>query len=111
MVKLIALLKRKPGMTMEEFKVRWVDEHTKLSSKMPRLRGYYCNVATPQQPDGAEPVYDGTAELWWDSMEDMEADFKSEEGIIGGNDADSFLTVRTHLYTTEYTIVPFKGHP
>ena len=108
MVKCIALLKRKPGMTMEEFKVRWVDEHTKISSKMPRLRGYYCNVATAHQPNDGDPAYDGTAELWWDSVEDMEAD--SQEGILGGNDADSFLTVRTHIYTTEYTIVPFKGH-
>lgn len=110
MVKCIALLKRKPGMTMEEFKVRWVDEHTKISSKMPRLRGYYCNVATAHQPNDCDPAYDGTAELWWDSVEDMEADFQSQEGILGGNDADSFLTVRTHIYTTEYTIVPFKGH-
>ena len=110
MVKCIALLKRKPGMTMEEFKVRWVDEHTKISSKMPRLRGYYCNVATAHQPNDGDPAYDGTAELWWDSVEDMEADFQSQEGILGGNGADSFLTVRTHIYTTEYTIVPFKGH-
>ncbi len=110
MVKLIAFLKRKPGVTMEEFKVRWVDEHTKISGQMPNLRGYYVNIATPQQPDGGEPLYDGTAELWWDSVEDMEADFKSEKGVLAGNDGDAFTTVRAHLYTTEYTIIPFKGH-
>lgn len=110
MVKLIAFLKRKPGMTMDEFKVRWVDEHTKISAKLPNVRGYYINIATPQQPDGGEALYDGTAELWWDSIEDMEASFKTEIGILAGQDGDSFTTVRAHLYTTEYTIIPFAGH-
>ena len=111
MVKLIAFLKRKSDMTMDEFKVRWVEEHTKISAQLPNVRGYYINIATPQQPDGGEALYDGTAELWWDSIEDMEASFKTEIGILAGQDGDAFTTVRTHLYTTEYTIVPFNGHP
>ena len=110
MVKLIAFLKRKPSMTMEEFKERWVEEHTKISGKLPNVRGYYINIATPQQPDGGEPLYDGTAELWWDTIEDMEASFATEIGILAGQDGDSFTTVRAHLYTTEYAIMPFAGH-
>lgn len=112
MVKLIALLKRQPSYTREEFARRWLEEHVKLSSKMPGLRGYYVNICTPRQPDGegSEPLYDGTAELWWDSIEDMEAAFASEIGRQAGADADSFASVRLHLYTEEHTIIPFKGH-
>ncbi len=110
MVKLIAFLKRKPGMSMDEFKVRWVDEHTKISGKLPNCRGYYINIATPQQPDGGEPLYDGTAELWWDSIEAMEDSFKTPIGIEAGADGDAFTVIRAHLYTTEYTIIPFGGH-
>ena len=106
MVKLIAFLKRKPGMTMEEFKRRWVEEHTKISSKIPGVRGYRINIATEYQPDGAEPIYDGTAEMWWDSIEEMEAAFNTEIGIAAGNDADEFADVRIHLYTEEFIIVP-----
>lgn len=108
MIKLIALLKRKPGMTRDEFKHRWLDEHVKLSSKMPGLRGYLINIAVDHQPDGdgLEPIYDGTAELWWDSMEDMEAAFDSQEGKIAGEDADQFADIRLHIYTEEYTVVP-----
>lgn len=110
MVKLIAFLKRKPGMTLEQFKVRWVDQHTKLSAKMPGLKGYYININLPDQPSNGEPNYDGTAELWWDSVEAMEAAFASPEGAAAGKDADEFCEARYHLYTTEYTIVPFAGH-
>lgn len=112
MIKLIALLKRKPGMTQEEFARRWLDEHTKLSGIMPGVREYRINIATPHQPDDdAGPVYDGTAELWWDSMEAMEAAFASPEGVAAGADADLFADVRLHIYTDEYMVVPGPVRP
>jgi len=108
MIKLIALLKRKPGLTREEFKRRWLEEHILLSSKMPGLCGYRVNIAVDHQPDGdgVEPIYDGTAELWWDSIETMEAAFDSVEGKVAGEDADKFAEVRIHIYTEEFNVVP-----
>jgi uncharacterized protein (TIGR02118 family) len=106
MIKLIAFLKRKPGMTMDEFRERWVDEHTKLSSKLPGLKGYRINLATDSQPNGAVPLYDGTAELWWDSEAEMEASFATQIGIDAGADADLFAAVRIHLYTEEHIVMP-----
>lgn len=107
MVKLIALLKRKPGITREAFAQRWVYEHTKLSGQLPGLRGYRINIATAHQPAGVgdEPLYDGTAELWWDSLEAMEASFDSAIGALAGKDADEFCSVRLHLYTEEHLIM------
>jgi uncharacterized protein (TIGR02118 family) len=107
MVKLIALLKRKPGFTKEEFARRWVHEHTKISAQLPGLRGYRINIAADRQPEdtGDEPIYDGTAELWWDSIEAMEASFASDIGKSAGADADEFTTVRIHIYTEEHLIV------
>jgi uncharacterized protein (TIGR02118 family) len=112
MIKLIALLKRRPGMSREEFAQRWVNEHTKISSKLPGLRGYYINICTPRQPEGTgeEPLYDGTAEMWWDSIDAMEASFGTEIGQLAGADGDALAAVRLHLYTEEHTIIPFKGH-
>jgi uncharacterized protein (TIGR02118 family) len=106
MIKLIAFLKRKPGMTMDEFRVRWVEQHTKISSQLPGLLGYRINLATERQEKGQEPLFDGTAELWWNSIEDMEASFATEIGIAAGKDADEFASYRVHLYTDEYLIVP-----
>lgn len=108
MVKCIALLKRKPGTTREEFEQRWLKKHLKLSTRMPGLLGYRVNIAINHQPegDGVEPIYDGTAELWWDSIEAMEAAFASDEGVTAGADADQFATVRIHIYTEEHVVVP-----
>jgi uncharacterized protein (TIGR02118 family) len=107
MIKLVALLKRKPGMTREEFNERWLIAHTKLSSKLPGCLGYRINIATDHQPDGdgIDPLYDGTAELWWESMEAMEASFETELAKIAGDDADSFCDARVHIYTEEYIVV------
>jgi uncharacterized protein (TIGR02118 family) len=107
MIKCVALLKRKPGLTREEFAHRWVYEHTKLSSQLPDCRGYRINVAIQHQPegDGIEPLYDGTAELWWDSVEAMEASFASDIGKVAGADADQFCEVRIHIYTEEHFVV------
>jgi uncharacterized protein (TIGR02118 family) len=111
-IKLIALLKRRPGISKEEFARHWVNEHTKISSKLPGLRGYYINICSPRQPEGTgdEPLYDGTAEMWWDSIDAMEASFATDIGKLAGADGDALAIVRMHLYTDEHTIVPFKGH-
>ncbi len=107
MIKLIALLKRKPHISHENFATRWLHEHTKLSSKLPGLLEYRINIATPQQPDGlgVETLYDGTAELWWESLEAMEAAFASDIAKIAGADADEFCEVRLHIYTEEHFVV------
>ncbi len=112
MVKLIALLKRKPGISKEEFERRWLEDHIKLSAKIPDVRGYYINIATPHQPAGVgeEPTYDGSAEMWWDSIDAMEAAFDSDIGKAAGADADEFCSVRLHVYTDEHTIIPYLAH-
>jgi uncharacterized protein (TIGR02118 family) len=108
MVKLVAFLKRKPEIGREQFARRWVESHAKMAAQLPGLRGYRINIATDRQPDGTgpEPIYDGTAELWWDSIQAMEAAFATDLGQRAGADADEFASVRTHLYTTEHVIVP-----
>ena len=105
MVKLIAFLKRKPGISMEEFKRLWVEEHTKISAQIPGVRGYRINIATARQDSEEEKPYDGTAEMWWDSIDEMEAAFETEIGIAAGADADEFCSLRFHLYTDEFIVV------
>ena len=104
-VKLIALLKASPGMSREEFGRRWVDGHAPLTLKFKNLKGYRINVAIDeyQELEGELP-YDGTAELWWDSLEEMQEDFASQEAQTAVADADTFTVVRTHIYTEEFVL-------
>ena len=104
-VKLIALLKRSPELTREEFARRWLDEHAPFTLRFPNLRGYRVNIALEeyQEVEGELP-YDGTAELWWDSLEEMQADYASEEAAAAVGDAKLFTSVLTHIYTREHVL-------
>lgn len=102
MVKLVALLKRKDGMTREAFANWWLHEHAPLARQLPGLRGYRINLTMPSDE---EPMFDGTAELWFDSVEAMEAAFASPLGVRAGEDADAHTKTRVHLYTHENVIV------
>lgn len=109
-VKLIALLKAKPGMSREEFGRRWIDGHAPLTLRFPNLKGYRINIAIDeyQEIEGELP-YDGTAEMWWDSLEDMQADFASPEAETAVADADTFTVVRTHVFTREAVLLDKDG--
>jgi len=102
-IKLIALLKAKPGMSREDLKRRWVDEHAGFVTKYKNLKGYRINVATDefQQIEGELP-FDGTAELWWDSIEEMKEDFAAPEAEAAVADAHKFAAELIHIFTTEY---------
>lgn len=108
-IKLVALLKSKPGMTREEFKKRWVDQHALMPAKWKNIRGYTINIAIDdyQEIKGDLP-YNGTAELYWDSLAEMQEDFATDEAKLAGADADEFTILRDHVYTEEFIIKPLK---
>lgn len=115
MIKCVALLKRKPGMTVDEFRQRWLIEHTKLSSVLPDCLEYRINFVDTFEgidplPNGESP-YDGTAELWWNSRQEMEASFATHTAKVAGDDADSFCEVRAHFYCESEFMVVKNGQP
>lgn len=104
-MKLIALLKARPAMSGEEFARRWIDGHAPLTLKFKNLKGYRINVAIDEYQEIEGPLpFDGTAELWWDSLEEMQEDFASPEAEAAVADADTFTVVRTHIYTEEHVL-------
>lgn len=104
-MKVIALLKARPGMTHEEFASRWLDEHAALTLCFPNLKGYRINIPLEeyQEVDGDLP-YDGTAELWWDSLEEMKADYASSEAEAAVADVKTFTSELIHIYVREHVM-------
>ncbi len=86
MVKLVYCLRRLPHLSREEFQKYWFEKHGPLvKSKQEVLRiRRYVQVHTLEAPmtqegeDRPDP-YDGVAELWWDSVEDLQAGADSPE--------------------------------
>jgi uncharacterized protein (TIGR02118 family) len=72
MVKAIALLKRKPGLSLEQFRKHYEEVHAPLAKRLfPFMRKYVRKyvTATPFSPAGTEPKFDCITEEWFDSME------------------------------------------
>lgn len=102
MVKLISLMKRKDGMSREEF-ARWaVEEHALIGRRMPGIRQYRINVLRADQP---EADFDGAFELWFDSVAALQAALDSDVGTEAREDALAHASRRIHLRTEEHIIV------
>lgn len=90
MIKLVFVLRRKPGLSLEEFQRYWREQHAPLVAARAEAIGArrYVQVHTLETPlDGAlrehrrgEP-FDGVAELWWDDLDALAASFGSEDGL------------------------------
>ena len=83
MVKMVAALRRKAGMTPEEFRTHWREKHGPLIQRLPdftrHIRKYVqmhpVDLPMPADATGMPP-YDGFAEMWFDSFEEMGAAFE-----------------------------------
>ncbi|MCH7661420.1 MAG: EthD family reductase [Euryarchaeota archaeon] len=87
MIKMVQLLLRAEDITHEEFKERWMGEHTEIAGQLPHLEKYV--TSTPRDPEKAG--YDGIVELYFDSTEDLAAAFESPEGERVQADAEEFI--------------------
>ena len=94
MIKLTFCLTRLPGMSRETFQRYWREVHGPLvrsHANALRIRRYVqMHSSTLALNDalrgsrGAPAEYDGVAELWWDSLADLEAVLVSPEGAMAG---------------------------
>jgi uncharacterized protein (TIGR02118 family) len=72
MIKAIALLRRKPGLSTEQFRKHYEEVHAPLAKRLfPFMRKYVRNYVTaaPFAPAGEEPKFDCITEEWFDDME------------------------------------------
>ena len=79
MLKTIFVLRRKPGMTLEEFQTYWHEQHAPLVKRHAGTLGIKCYIQVHSrpgsQPRRADPLrgemlkpFDGVAELWIDGQ-------------------------------------------
>jgi uncharacterized protein (TIGR02118 family) len=121
MVKLVFCLTRLPHLSREEFQRYWREQHAPLVERNAdtlRIRRYVQVHARDTDLDealaasrGGEPrAYDGVAELWWDSVEDLMEAYSSEAGQAAGaellEDEQRFIDLaRSPLWLGEEHVV------
>lgn len=82
MIKLIVAIKRHPAMSAAEFHAYWRTHHATrvkgiAASKL--IRRYVQAHTLESEYNGGEPAFDGTAELWFDSLADKESFYSDPE--------------------------------
>jgi uncharacterized protein (TIGR02118 family) len=73
MFKVVALLKRKPGMSVEDFHYYWLHKHGPLLAQCAQVRRHVQSSALLQGYQKGELLFDGISETWFDSAEVFEA--------------------------------------
>jgi uncharacterized protein (TIGR02118 family) len=99
MVRMTFCLTRKTGMSLAEFQDYWLNQHGPLvKSVAEALRiKKYVQLHTREVPENdaarasragslkaAPEIYDGVAELWWASLDDMKKAVSTEAGLAAG---------------------------
>ena len=108
MIKYVSLVKRKSGLTPEEFVQYWKEKHGPLVVKVvPEIRKYVQNhlVRTP----GVDYDIDGIVEIWWDDLaayQRVQAWMKSDEAKALHEDEEKFLdTSNPRRYIVEEHVI------
>lgn len=97
-------LRKKEGMSVEEFRDHWVNTHAPIARDgYENLRGYLVNLVT-RVPEGQEAPYDGVAELSWDSREGFSADMKSDAARRATEDLANFTSAFGLLFVERFDV-------
>jgi len=108
MVKLVYCITKKAEISDDEFFRYWKEVHGPLGANIPRLRklvqSHRINISGDKYP----PAYDGIAELWFDTIEDLLAARQSPEWQASTADEANFIdhTKVAYFVTEEHALVP-----
>ena len=110
MIKSIALLTRKPGLTHEQFMKHWFEIHAPLALKVPGIRRYVQTHILDERRRADIPStdveIDGIAELWYDSREAMLQSAATPEAKALYADGALFIGSIKSFITEEKQIIP-----
>jgi uncharacterized protein (TIGR02118 family) len=91
MVKLFVMVKRKAGMTLEDFRRYSLENHGHLGLKLPGLRRYWqCHVRDSFYQIG-EAVLDSVGIFWFDDLNALDRALKAPEGSAVLADLGTFI--------------------
>ncbi|CAN5273255.1 hypothetical protein BH10PSE19_BH10PSE19_17060 [soil metagenome] len=96
MIKRFVILRRKPGMSVEEFRSYWENVHGPLIAKIPGLIKYIQYHVRSERIDNIEDPIDGIAELWFDSEESQRQAYKTKEYQAVVNDELNLFEMNSH---------------
>jgi uncharacterized protein (TIGR02118 family) len=104
MVRAHIWLRKKEGMSAEEFREYWLEHHAPIARDgYEYLTGYVVELVT-RVPEGQTAPYDGVAVLTWDDRDGFKVDMGSEVAKRSTDDLGTFTDAFGLLFV-EQTVV------
>ncbi len=101
MIKVLSMMKRKKGMSLDQFRHWLTQEHVIFAQAMTGLDKFVVNIPETDSPDNP---FDAVNELYFKDEAAMQAAFGSEAGKASGADAAAHISDRARLTTVEYKL-------
>jgi uncharacterized protein (TIGR02118 family) len=76
MIRRVSFIRRKQGLSRQEFLAHWNGRHAELVRQLPRLRGLRFTAVDRCMPE--EAAWDGVGETWFDSIPESDRAFATE---------------------------------
>jgi uncharacterized protein (TIGR02118 family) len=95
MVKAFNFFKRKPGLSVEDFRSYWLNEHAAVIRKIPELRKYIASITLPSAYRNREPLYDGISEAWFDDEDALRSNADTAPRRAASADDAKFVDMST----------------
>ena len=107
MIKIVYCITKKPNLSDAEFVHHWQDIHGPKGARTPKLRKLVQSHRINIRGDKYPPAYDGLAELWFDSIEDLLFARHSPEWQDSTEDEANFIdfTKVAYFVTEEHIIM------
>ena len=104
MIKRVSLIRRRPGMSREEFRAHWTGPHADIVRQLPGVRGLRFGMVESWTPEDA--AWDGVGEVWFDSVEAALEAFRTEPFLsMLVEDRKKFMGEAQSCFVTEKTVV------
>ena len=95
MIKTMIFLKRRDGLTREEFARWWLERHRPLAERLPGLRKHAYNLL-------ADGPFDAVVEQWFEDEVAMRSSYDTKEGRAVVADSQLHVSVRHRVVADEY---------
>jgi uncharacterized protein (TIGR02118 family) len=104
MVRAHIWLRKKEGMSAEEFSEYWLTKHAPIARDgYEHLQGYRVELVT-RVPEGQRAPYDGLAILTWEDRDGFKADMASDPAKRSTEDLGTFTDSFGLLFVEEHIV-------
>lgn len=109
MITLIAVIRRKPGLSVEQFQDYWLNQHAAKVCQLPGVRRYVQSHTLLSGYGKRTPVCDGVAEISFDNTFVLRELLETPEYAAVEHDRDEFVDVSSRLEILAEAVVIKEG--